>query len=252
MQGEGAAPSIVRNIVSADRCGYDLIIVGRGGGSIEDLWAFNEEAVADAVYRAHTPVVSAVGHEIDWVITDFVADLRAPTPSAAMQMVLPDRNEVLQSIDLIRSQYDGVLQQRLQRYRELLGHLRQSYERHSIEQRIRSRLEEIAQLRQRFEHAAGFRLERSRRLIEPLLAGIERGMMGVLNAKRAAAANVRQNLEANNPERKGKKGFAQIAREGRVVELETLNVGERFEAMSPSCKVTAEVLGTEHFTKKKA
>ena len=68
----------------------DAVIVGRGGGSVEDLWAFNEEVVADALFAMNTPVVSAVGHEIDWVISDYVADLRAPTPSAAMQMILPD------------------------------------------------------------------------------------------------------------------------------------------------------------------
>ena len=84
VQGEGAAESIARAIAYADTLGADIIVTGRGGGSVEDLWAFNEEAVAEAIFRAHTPVVSAVGHEVDTLISDFVADLRAPTPSAAM------------------------------------------------------------------------------------------------------------------------------------------------------------------------
>jgi exodeoxyribonuclease VII large subunit len=247
VQGDAAAPSIVRSLTAADRGGYDLIVIGRGGGSIEDLWAFNEEVVAEAVFHARTPVVSAVGHEIDWVITDFVADLRAPTPSAAMQMVLPDRNEMLQNIDMLQEQYDTLLRQRLHRCRDMLVHLKESYERHSIEQKLQSRLEEIAQMRERFDHAVDFCLERARRQIEPAASSLERTMQGLLNAKMAQLANLRSSFEANNPERKSKKGFAQIVREGKVVELESLQVGERFEAMDAYCKVMAEVLEAEPF-----
>ena len=83
VQGEGAAASIVRGIETLEKKGVDVMIVGRGGGSIEDLWAFNEEEVARAVFHCRVPVISAGGHETDTTITDYVADLRAPTPSAA-------------------------------------------------------------------------------------------------------------------------------------------------------------------------
>ncbi len=89
VQGKDAAPDIVRQIKRADEFGVDTIIVGRGGGSIEDLWAFNEEIVAHAIYECRTPIISAVGHEIDWTIADFVADLRAPTPTGAAEMAVP-------------------------------------------------------------------------------------------------------------------------------------------------------------------
>ena len=89
VQGKDAAPDIVRQIKRADNFGVDTIIVGRGGGSIEDLWAFNEEIVAHAIYECKTPIISAVGHEIDWTIADFVADLRAPTPTGAAEMAVP-------------------------------------------------------------------------------------------------------------------------------------------------------------------
>lgn len=89
VQGRDAAPDIVRQIKRADEFGVDTIIVGRGGGSIEDLWAFNEEIVAKAIYECKTPIISAVGHEIDWTIADFVADLRAPTPTGAAEMAVP-------------------------------------------------------------------------------------------------------------------------------------------------------------------
>ena len=94
VQGEGAAGSVARGIRVLDRLGPDVIIVGRGGGSIEDLWAFNEEEVARAIFECRTPVISAVGHETDTTITDFVADLRAPTPSAAAELAVYEYREV--------------------------------------------------------------------------------------------------------------------------------------------------------------
>ena len=92
VQGDAAADSIVRGIERLDRESVDIIIIGRGGGSIEDLWAFNEKKVAEAIYRCKTPVISAVGHETDVTISDFAADLRAPTPSAAAELAVMDRN----------------------------------------------------------------------------------------------------------------------------------------------------------------
>lgn len=90
VQGEGAALTIVKGIENLDKMGLDVIIIGRGGGSIEDLWAFNEEIVARAIFECETPIISAVGHETDTTIADFVADLRAPTPSAASEMAVFD------------------------------------------------------------------------------------------------------------------------------------------------------------------
>ncbi len=99
VQGEGAAEEIARAIENMNRQGEaDVLIVGRGGGSLEDLWAFNEEAVARAVYQSSIPVISAVGHETDWTICDFVADLRAPTPSAAAELVVANRLDLERQI----------------------------------------------------------------------------------------------------------------------------------------------------------
>jgi len=96
VQGSGAAESIVRSLkVLNETDGIDVIIVARGGGSIEDLWAFNEEIVARAIFKSGIPVITGIGHEIDFTIADFTADLRAPTPSAAMELATPDKNEIL-------------------------------------------------------------------------------------------------------------------------------------------------------------
>ncbi len=94
VQGEGAAASIASAIARLDKMNLDVLVVGRGGGSLEDLWAFNEKIVADAIYQCRTPVISAVGHETDVTISDFVADLRAPTPSAAMELAVCDIQQV--------------------------------------------------------------------------------------------------------------------------------------------------------------
>ncbi len=99
VQGEGAAEEIAQAIEELDRIGQmDVIIVGRGGGSVEDLWAFNEEVIARCIYRCKTPVISAVGHEIDYTICDFAADVRAPTPSAAAELAIGDRNSLQEKV----------------------------------------------------------------------------------------------------------------------------------------------------------
>ena len=98
VQGEDAKDDIVKQIEKADCFGLDTLIVGRGGGSIEDLWAFNEEIVARAIFACKTPIISAVGHEIDFTISDFVADLRAPTPTGAAEMAVPTVQDILESI----------------------------------------------------------------------------------------------------------------------------------------------------------
>lgn len=104
VQGEGAAASIVRGIETLDAMGLDVLIVGRGGGSIEDLWAFNEEAVARAIFACRTPVISAVGHETDVTIADYVADLRAPTPSAAAELAVFDYTLFEDQLEAVRQQ----------------------------------------------------------------------------------------------------------------------------------------------------
>ena len=99
VQGDGAAETIVRGVETLDRYGVDTIIIGRGGGSIEDLWAFNEEKVARAIYAAKTPIISGTGHEVDTTIADYAADLRAATPTAACELAVPDLRETLDAID---------------------------------------------------------------------------------------------------------------------------------------------------------
>lgn len=124
VQGEGAAESIVRGIRMLDQSEADTIIVGRGGGSIEDLWAFNEEIVARAVFECRTPVISAVGHETDTTICDFAADLRAPTPSAGAELAVEDRTQLLSMLIQYEDQMDRILQQKLEQAKSRLEQYR--------------------------------------------------------------------------------------------------------------------------------
>lgn len=120
VQGEQAAESIVKGIQVLERYGVDVMIVGRGGGSIEDLWAFNEEIVARAIFACKTPVISAVGHETDTTIADYVADLRAPTPSAAAELAVADYRQLLGGMELFKNQLTDRLEQKILWYRQRL------------------------------------------------------------------------------------------------------------------------------------
>lgn len=119
VQGDGAAAAITRAIALANQKGVaDVLIVGRGGGSLEDLWAFNEEIVARAIFASQLPVVSAVGHETDYTIADLVADYRAPTPSAAAEKLTPDQFEMMQWLDQVQHRCTHAMQQRITRFKD--------------------------------------------------------------------------------------------------------------------------------------
>ena len=121
VQGDGAAQSIVNGIYALEQIGVDIIIVGRGGGSIEDLWAFNEKIVADAIFNCRIPTISAVGHETDWTIADFVADMRAPTPSAAAELAVFDYRQVQEKLYEYNRRMQNSLYNKLELSRQKLN-----------------------------------------------------------------------------------------------------------------------------------
>ena len=163
VQGVEAAPAIVEALLAANRHEWaEVIIAGRGGGSLEDLWAFNEEPVARAIHASEIPVVSAVGHEIDFSISDFVADLRAPTPSAAAELISPDQHALKQNLSLLRNR----LQQRsalmLQQLSQKLDHLAHRLGQQHPGQRLAQHRKMLQQARQRLL-LAGTRIVPQRR-----------------------------------------------------------------------------------------
>jgi exodeoxyribonuclease VII large subunit len=172
VQGEAAPASIVRSLRQAARAGADVIIAGRGGGSLEDLWAFNEEAVARAIFASPVPVISAVGHETDVTIADLVADLRAPTPSAAAELVAPDRAELQAHLAALGGRARAALQN-LARTRGLrLARLEQNPIFTRPEALLAPWLQRVDVAAERMSETLRRRLERSAHTLERLAASL--------------------------------------------------------------------------------
>ncbi len=222
VQGDEAAPEIAEGIRALDRHGVDVMIVGRGGGSLEDLWPFNEEAVVRAVFEARTPVISAVGHEIDFTLTDFVADLRAPTPSAAAELVVRERESLLEKVGLMRQRLASALAQRLTQARHRVNVASASFVFKRPEELIRQRRQRCDELRMQLESALGeqarsrrTRLERASHalaLLSPenrvrqakerrsmLQWRLLQGMHALLDRRRAALLPAMARLDALSP-----------------------------------------------------
>ena len=206
VQGSEAAQSIVKGIRTLDQAGVDVIIVGRGGGSIEDLWAFNEEIVARAIFECNTPVISAVGHETDFTIADFVADLRAPTPSAAAELAVDDFRSVVQTILLYK--------QRM--YRAMSGKVDLS----------RSRLEQFQTRLSYLSPEA--RLREQRQPLADLQNAIEDGMNQKLKENRHRLAVYLEKFAGLSPLRKLNQGFSYVADKDHktLTSVEQVQTGE--------------------------
>lgn len=242
VQGESAARSIANAIIVSDTKEYDIIVVGRGGGSIEDLWAFNEEVVANAIFHAKTPIVSAVGHEIDWVISDFVADLRAPTPSAAMEMILPDTYELYQYLDSLESQFSQILSQKIFVKKQSLEHLISSYSQHSIEKKLTQKMQEIKQLKEAFYQHISFKIQNFSKDLQHISVRFPHAISSTLSLKQNQLLNLKKMLESNNPKFKVKSGFAQISKNSKVIDIALLNIDDIFDVQSDEISISAKVV----------
>jgi len=159
VQGTEAKYSIVRGIETLDAMGLDVIIVGRGGGSIEDLWAFNEEMVARAIFNCSTPIISAVGHETDVTIADYVADLRAPTPSAAAELAVFDYSQFEAKCHLYQRTLERTMKNRLERVRYRLNQCRLKLELYHPSRVINEKRQRLADLESRLTRVMSKRLE---------------------------------------------------------------------------------------------
>ena len=166
VQGEGAVESIVRGIETLDSLHLDVLIVGRGGGSIEDLWAFNEEPVARAIFNCETPVISAVGHETDTTIADYVADLRAPTPSAAAELAVTDIRGILERMDQYRRRMNYSLQTQVQQARTRLQSYQARWNYLNPVQRLEKQKDRLADAERRLQENMETVLQNKRHRLE--------------------------------------------------------------------------------------
>lgn len=211
VQGQGAAEAVAAGLdYLGGRPDIDVIIVGRGGGSIEDLWAFNEEPVARAIFRSPKPVISAVGHEVDWTIADLVADLRAPTPSAAAEMVVATEEAFEEKIENLARRLRELVRYSLQEKRAEVAELA----RHRIFENFRVRLVNMAQRVDELENLARRALDARRRRLLELRAAAELArerlwnlMRSGLREKKAAWERCAAALDSLSPLNVLKKGY---------------------------------------------
>ena len=206
VQGASAAPSIVNGIRALERQGVDVMIVGRGGGSIEDLWAFNEEEVARAIFECETPVISAVGHQTDTTIADFVADLRAPTPSAAAELAVFDHQAAVAEISAKTARMNRALQQKLDMAKLKVN-------------QYQTKLQYVSPESKLHEH---------RKYAVDLEEKLHRQMEQVLTEKKHRLAILTGQMEGVSPLKKLSQGFSYVADEtGKAVtDASTVKVGD--------------------------
>ena len=244
VQGVEASRDIARNIKRADSLfgsheAFDVIIIARGGGSTEDLWAFNQEEVAEAIFEARTPVVSAIGHEIDYVISDFVADMRAPTPSAAMEMVLPDSNTWLLYIDELYESLDSVFKHHIEAQEKEITHLGFLLGSLSFDTRLKNREREIEDLKKIFTHKMEQFLESKK--IDTLALKFEVASNEFIKDKEKQLHEISLMLRGKNLTKLCENGYAQILYEGKPIDIEKLDKDSHIEIVSTKALLKAVV-----------
>ncbi|WP_457564332.1 exodeoxyribonuclease VII large subunit [Caminibacter sp.] len=271
VQGEEAAEDIARNIKRAndfvfeDGSRFDLIIVGRGGGSKEDLWPFNERVVADAIFEAEIPIISAVGHEIDYLISDFVADRRAATPSNAMEIALPDKNEILLMIDEMINAFIFKMENIISKKEKTLNHLKELFEANSIEKRFEVLSEEIKFLNEQFFAKVGnilnikesevINLNRLFEINSPInkinklseeINMLKKGFYNItneiLNSKSSLIENLKNAYKLSNPKTREKEGFGEIVKNGKRISLKDIQIDDIFNIENTLISVKVKAL----------
>ncbi|MFG6331509.1 MAG: exodeoxyribonuclease VII large subunit [Lachnospiraceae bacterium] len=225
VQGEQAAPSIVKGIQVLDAYGVDVMIVGRGGGSIEDLWAFNEETVARAIFECRTPVISAVGHETDTTIADYTADLRAPTPSAAAELAVADYRQLRGGMELFAGQLADRLEQKIRLYRQRLEQKKLRLMHVSPEYQLNQKKQYLSELTDRFAQEMEKKLTGRRHRLQ-LCAG---------------------RLDGLSPLKKLQQGYSytELSDHRPLRSIAQVRQGERLLIHVTDGKIEAQVQGTE-------
>ena len=220
VQGEGAAQTIARGIEVLDSMNLDTIIVGRGGGSIEDLWAFNEEIVARAIYAAKTPIISGTGHEVDNTIADYVADLRAPTPSAAAELAIPDVMSTINRVRSYKAQLDRGIRARLGEVKMMLINSKLKLDSLSPENKLNDHQQYLSQLTDKLHYTMNQKYESYARRLEVSIA----------------------RLDGLSPTAKLKGGFGYIESDGKAVtSVNDVAKGDRIEVTVHDGTLKAEV-----------
>lgn len=244
VQGDGAAATIVAGIEFLDMMDLDVIIVGRGGGSLEDLWAFNEEIVARAIYNADTPIISGVGHEPDVALSDFVADVRAATPSNAAEIanfVYKDfQKKCNQYLERMNMAFDGkceVLSERLKVYLQRFNAVSPAI-------RVEKQQERIGTYLPRFEAAINRHIEIKANRIPEYSRRFETGINIIMERKRQLLSNYYSRIDAKSPHKLLAAGYSFVADEGgtKIVSVNDVKNGQRMKNYLADGEIISEII----------
>lgn len=239
VQGDQAAEQIANALQYADKLNVDVVVVGRGGGSTEDLWSFNEEIVADTIFTMDTPVVSAVGHEVDVMISDLVADLRAPTPSAAMEMILPDMQEILYTLAESSDRFTYIMNQKLHHLIRELKHTEEILLRSSPTRQLKEIQTEFSRLEDEFKRVMHYKFERFSAALPEINKNYRQSMQFILEQKSQYLEYIGKKLTMNDPKLQHRKGWGKISIDGKSVELNKLEIDQKFVIEDALTKVEA-------------
>lgn len=243
VQGVGAKENIVKMINEANESDVDVIILGRGGGSIEDLWAFNEEIVARAIYNSNKPIVSAVGHEIDFTISDFVSDMRAPTPTGAAELVVPSKVEIQSYLNDYKGRIISVINKKIKSYTDTFSKLKSTYilknpiSMYEIdEQKLDNMLEKLGSI-------MTYKLEREKSKLNNLSKMISPNMLNRLDKEKIKLENIETKLNLLNPENILKKGYSLTLVEGKIIKsINSVKKGSIIDTKFSDGIIKSEVL----------
>ena len=242
MQGEMAASSVINSLEKADKMGFDAIIIARGGGSKEDLWCFNDEQLAHAIFAAQTPVISAIGHEIDFSISDYVADHRSITPTAAIDDLLPRRDDLEQHLDILAQNFSTILERKFRAINEILERKKLQLKAHSIEQKIEAKLTLLSHLKQNFSDQIGTKLAKfdyifpqAKLKFKDALWVKFRNFEHILELKKANFDAKRQFLNTT-------RGLISIQKDGKRINLSQLSPGDTINLTSHDTQRWAQIL----------
>jgi len=268
VQGENAASNIVRMIEYANTFDdIDTIILGRGGGSIEDLWAFNEEVVARAIYNSRIPIISGVGHEIDFTISDFVADLRAPTPTGAALMATPDIEEVKRYFKTARERCNISIENKLYSYNQLLNKFKSNYILNNPIRLYEMKEQKLDNLYDRLnnyiknyinnyksildKYKVNYILNNPKVLYEnrnnnllKLKSDLYKSINLIYNNNQNRLNTLKLKIDLLNPDNLIDKGYSLVIKDGKIVkDISSININDQIDIMVKNGKINAEVKG---------
>ncbi len=246
VQGELAAQSIVNSIKFLDEQDLDVIIVGRGGGSLEDLWCFNEEIVAQAIFDAMTPIISAVGHETDFSISDFVADLRAPTPSAAAEIAVFRFDEFINNLDRYKQGLRGVIDAKLENYKNKTEVYESKIEKHSPMAKLTTYKQLISEYRDKLSYGFNDKFAEAKRMIPDYKNNLKNYFNDKFLRRKHTLQLFIEKLEGLSPLEKISRGFAYVSgADGPIVSTKDVDVGDDISLIIKDGKIDAKVSGKQ-------